>query len=223
MELVRHKARALMAGRSLSSSSWLCLSQVFELRGVQDMGVCWVFIPAASWAAFHVPRELPPREKRGEHPWHVTGNAGSWGVFYMRWAKDLVALESILEEGECQRCLSEFKRAVGASVAGGSVASSLHLLSSPGASVGSGSSSWILPTCGGNFAAETGAAPGQEKTHWAIHRGDYNTTQGIFGVQCPAGLRGKGLWQWFSKRGKEMGSVWNRAVTEVVSSRDLLF
>lgn len=65
-----------------------------------------MLIHAASWGAFRVHRGVTPREKRAEHPWGVTGNAVCWGVFYMSWAENLVALESISEEGECQRCLS---------------------------------------------------------------------------------------------------------------------
>lgn len=68
--------------------------------------MCYGFTHAVSWGAFHVHSAFIPCEKRAEHPWGVTGNAVCCGVFYMSWAENLVALESILEEGECQRCLS---------------------------------------------------------------------------------------------------------------------
>lgn len=47
-------------------------------------------------------------------------------------------------------------------------------------SVGSVQSHRISPTCVGNFEAETGATPGQEKMSWNIQSGEYSMCQGIF-------------------------------------------
>lgn len=55
--------------------------------------------PCTFLGASHVHRGVPACEKRAEHPWGVTQNAVCWGVFYMSWAENFVALESILEGG----------------------------------------------------------------------------------------------------------------------------